>query len=61
MTPVLHQVVHRHHHLLKIFGLAQIVMVPSHNKTDTTSDSALISIALQHLHQQLSIRKIHCF
>ena len=38
------------YHLLKIF--AQIVMVPSHNKTDTTSDRALISIAFQHLHQQ---------
>ena len=54
-------VVHRRHHLLKILALAQIVMVPSHNKTDTTSEPALISIALQHLHQQLSIRKIHCF
>ena len=52
MTPVLHRVVHRCHHLLKIFALAQIVMVPSHNKTGTTSDRALISIALQHLHQQ---------
>ena len=27
------------------------LMVPSHNKTGTTSDRALISIALQHLHQ----------